>query len=250
MGIAFYLNNPFEKKIVVEDKTVEAKVNENGEVVKDRKKVLQEKVKSEEAKELNKSKYAGVFKEGFTADKCKDSAEYLCNMMNDKVEPPWGVLPQGKILYFFTDIRPHLYKAKELLGLNAPAQESATGPALSPPDGSVPPPTYNAAPSKPAPALKFTDDDVYKLASILYLMDGLKPDTRLDSYVESNFVFGFYNGDSAGTLVSIIELSPVRIQGLRLILNPRRLSFMKERGMEVLDFTKDFFLYIPVGLTE
>ncbi len=208
--IAFYFNNPFEKKVVLV-KPVEPKVDEEGRLISNKVAVVSSKSIEEELTKL----IPDVINK-FSSEKCLGNILFVCEVINANMGPPWGAVLTPSGVMIFLEFQKQILEASQVF--NDPQKHS--------------------------------EKDIEELAVLFYLSDALKSDTDFSGLNGSKFIFSFYDTKPQPPEVrAIAVVDPLRLASLRFVFPRGRLISALGKGQKVQELTRDFYKFLYVEPT-
>jgi FHA domain len=214
--LALFLNNPFENNHE-EQRAQEVKANADGTVTSS----SDERPQTGAGVDII-AEYSPLVARAFgLSEKCQTPREkFLCQKLITGPELPWGIVENSKNIVFILAIDSFLPEATDLLTpdvINSGFEERPTVASVRP-------------------------EDIYLIASTLALVDALSAETDLSDFFNHKFIFGFYiHKEGTPKMISIVEIPPQRLLGLKSTLSRRNLSFVKKFGVKHLDFTQQYY---------
>lgn len=80
-----------------------------------------------------------------------------------------------------------------------------------------------------------------QIASALFLMDEIKPDFHYATVKNYQLVFALYPDETSRRISVVVSIKPENLENVKVLLIRRRLDAIKEKGLEVLKFTEDYY---------
>jgi pSer/pThr/pTyr-binding forkhead associated (FHA) protein len=209
MAVAFYFNNPFEKKIV-EKTPEEIRLDEEGRIIeKNKRKVIAEKLKD------SLPNFVPEFAKKMSDPKCEGDVAFLCENLKTQFTPPWGAIRSNENILVFINFAPFLEEARKILA----------------------PTVVEATPSK----VTFSDEDIRRFAAALFMTNALKSVPDFTIYGKAKFIFGFYLPDDPKVLKMMTSVDPAKLGSLKFSIPYRRLMDIKDKGTKISEVISDSY---------
>lgn len=86
-----------------------------------------------------------------------------------------------------------------------------------------------------------SDFDTWKVASALFLMDGIKSDFNSSLLKDKKMIIAFYSEEQNPKLNAVISILPEALENVKVLLVRRRLDALPEKGTDIIKFTEDYY---------
>lgn len=149
----------------------------------------------------------------FEEEKCSSELEMLiCRSLVSDPKKPWGVKIKDRVIY-----------------IQVPASEFY----------------------KQALKMVHQNDDMSKgslwsLVAAIFLSQGIKPDLDYRKIKDYSFIFALYEKPAKVGLAAVIQMKTESLENVKVLLDKKRMEAITLHGVDVIDFTKDYYSVLPV----